>query len=67
MLFDHTTRTLFCGDLFSQYGRYAPTTTDDIVGPAIEAEDGVRVDVAPPRERLDHSRASPSSTSRRSP
>ncbi len=39
VLFDHATRTLFCGDLFSQYGNYAPATTDDIVGPAIEAED----------------------------
>ena len=40
VLFDHTTGTLFCGDLFSCYGNYAPTTTDDIVTPAIAAEDG---------------------------
>jgi len=40
VLFDHTTGTLLCGDLFSCYGDYAPTTTDDIVGPAIAAEDG---------------------------
>jgi flavorubredoxin len=40
VLFDHTTGTLCCGDLFSCYGDYAPTTTDDIVAPAIAAEDG---------------------------
>ena len=40
VLFDHTTGTLLCGDLFSQNGNYAPTTTDDIVGPAVDAEDG---------------------------
>lgn len=40
VLFDHTTRTLFCGDLFSRNGYYSPTTTDDIVAPASAAEDG---------------------------
>ena len=40
VLFDHATGTLFCGDLFAANGDYAPTTTDDIVAPAIEAEDG---------------------------
>lgn len=40
VLFDHTTRTLLCGDLFARPGHYAPTTTDDIVTPASEAEDG---------------------------
>ena len=30
---DETTRTLFCGDLFSQWGPYPPTTTDDIAVP----------------------------------
>ena len=40
VLFDHTTRMLLCGDLFGRNGRYPPTTTDDIVAPAIEAEDG---------------------------
>ena len=39
VLFDHATRTLFCGDLFSQYGNYSAATTDDIVDPAIAAED----------------------------
>ena len=39
VLYDETTRTLLCGDLFTQTGSYAPTTTDDIVGPASAAED----------------------------
>ena len=39
LLYDETTRTLFCGDLFTRTGAYAPTGTDDIMGPAIEAED----------------------------
>lgn len=39
VLYDATTRTLFCGDLFTRFGEYGPTSTDDIVGPAVEAED----------------------------
>ncbi len=39
LLYDETTRTLFCGDLFTRTGAYAPTSDDDIVGPAIAAED----------------------------
>lgn len=39
LLYDETTRTLFSGDLFTQMGQYVPNTTDDIVGPAIAAED----------------------------
>lgn len=39
LVFDETTRTLFCSDLFSQMGDYAATTTHDIVGPGIEAEE----------------------------
>jgi flavorubredoxin len=42
LLYDETTRTLFCGDLFAQNGSYAPTTVADIVGPAVEAEDAFR-------------------------
>lgn len=38
MIFDETTRTLFCSDLFFQMGEYAATTSDDLVGPAIAAE-----------------------------
>jgi flavorubredoxin len=39
LLYDETTRTLFCGDLFTRTGSYAPSATDDVVGPAIAAED----------------------------
>jgi len=39
VLYDTTTRTLFCGDLFTRWGAYAAWTTDDIVGPAVQAED----------------------------
>jgi flavorubredoxin len=39
LLYDETTRTLLCGDLFSQMGSFAASTSADIVGPAIAAED----------------------------
>jgi flavorubredoxin len=39
VLYDTTTKTLFCGDLFTRYGEYEAVTTDDIVGPAVQAED----------------------------
>lgn len=39
VLFEETTGTLFCGDLFTATGAHAPTTTDDIVGPAVAAEE----------------------------
>jgi flavorubredoxin len=38
VLFEETTGTLLCGDLFTQLGRGA-TTEGDVVGPAIHAED----------------------------
>ena len=38
MLFEETTGTLLCGDLFTHLGNGAPLTTDDIVGPAMEFE-----------------------------
>jgi hypothetical protein len=35
VLYDHTTGTLFCGDLFTQGGSNCPAVTqDDIVGPS---------------------------------
>ena len=40
LLFEETTRTLFCGDLFTAMGAHVATTEHDIVGPAIAAEDG---------------------------
>ena len=39
LLFDETTGTLLCGDLFTQTGRTPPVTYGDIVGPASAAED----------------------------
>ncbi len=39
LLFEETTETLLCGDLFTQTGRTDALTQGDIVGPAAEAED----------------------------
>ncbi|MGQ0832828.1 MAG: MBL fold metallo-hydrolase [Microthrixaceae bacterium] len=39
VLYDATTKTLFCGDLFTRHGEYEASTTADIVGPAVQAED----------------------------
>ena len=39
VLYEESTRTLLCGDLFTQVGEAAPLTDSDIVGPAIAAED----------------------------
>jgi len=39
VMYDITTKTLFCGDLFAQYGDFEAITSDDIVGPAVQAED----------------------------
>jgi hypothetical protein len=38
VLFEETTGTLLCGDLFSHIGAGAPLTTDDVVEPAMAAE-----------------------------
>ena len=38
VLFDETTGTLFCGDLFTRWGSYPATTTDDVLGPALAAD-----------------------------
>jgi flavorubredoxin len=38
VLYEETTRTLLCGDLFTRLGDGPPVTDDDIVGPAMEAE-----------------------------
>jgi flavorubredoxin len=38
VLFEETTRTLLCGDLFTRLGDGPAVTDDDIVGPAMEAE-----------------------------
>jgi len=39
VIYDETTRTLFCGDLFTHGGRYAASTDGDIMGPTVAAED----------------------------
>jgi flavorubredoxin len=39
VLYEETTRTLLCGDLFTQLGNGPALTEGDIVGPAIAAED----------------------------
>jgi flavorubredoxin len=39
VLYEETTRTLLCGDLFTQIGNGPALTESDIVGPAIAAED----------------------------
>ncbi|MGH8327070.1 MAG: MBL fold metallo-hydrolase, partial [Steroidobacteraceae bacterium] len=38
VLFEETTKTLFCGDLFTHAGDGPPLTDADIVGPALAAE-----------------------------
>lgn len=39
VLFEETTRTLFCGDLFTHLGNGPAVTGDDIVAPALVAEE----------------------------
>lgn len=39
VLYEEETATLLCGDLFTATGRCAAVTSDDVVGPAIAAED----------------------------
>jgi hypothetical protein len=38
VLFEETTATLFCGDLFTHTGDGPALTDNDIVGPAVDAE-----------------------------
>jgi flavorubredoxin len=42
VMYEESTRTLLCGDLFTQTGDDVALTEGDIVGPAIEAEDMFR-------------------------
>jgi flavorubredoxin len=39
VLYDTTTKTLLCGDLFTRFGEFEASTGGDIVGPAVDAED----------------------------
>ena len=41
LLFEETTHTLLCGDLFTSVGRHPATSESDPVGPALAAEDVV--------------------------
>ena len=38
VLYEESTRTLFCGDLFTRFGESTPISSDDIVEPALAAE-----------------------------
>jgi flavorubredoxin len=42
VLYEETTGTLLCGDLFTQFGDDHALTETDVVGPAIAAEDALR-------------------------
>lgn len=39
LLFEETTQTLFCGDLFTQIGKSPALSEEDLIGPAMAAED----------------------------
>jgi flavorubredoxin len=57
VLFEETTGTLLCGDLFTHLGNGPPVVTDDLVGPAAQAEDVFRAscltpDTGPTMRRL---------------
>jgi len=41
VIFEETTTTLFCGDLFAHTGNPPALTSSDIIGPAIRREDSV--------------------------
>ncbi|HZB42593.1 MAG TPA: MBL fold metallo-hydrolase, partial [Ilumatobacter sp.] len=49
VLFEETTGTLLCGDLFSQIGASPALTTDDIVEPAVAAEEIFRASSMAPQ------------------
>jgi flavorubredoxin len=57
VLFEETTGTLLCGDLFTHLGNGPAVVTDDLVGPAAQAEDVFRAscltpDTGPTMRRL---------------
>lgn len=49
VLYEESSRTLLCGDLFTQLGDGPALTEGDIVGPAIEAEDLFRYSALAPQ------------------
>ena len=65
VLYEETTGTLFCGDLFTRYGERHATTTDDIVEAALEAEQFGGPTALTPVDRADDPAARASSTSTR--
>ena len=48
LLYEETTDTLLCGDLFTQMGNAGPIVEGDIVGPALAAEDLYRATALTP-------------------
>lgn len=42
VLFEETRKTLFCSDLFHQFGNVAPVTSSDLIGPARKALERMR-------------------------
>jgi flavorubredoxin len=48
LIFEESTATLLCGDLFTQVGNAAALTSNDVVGPAIQAEDLFRASALNP-------------------
>jgi flavorubredoxin len=48
VLFEETTGTLFCGDLFTHFGNESALTSNDLVGPAREAEAAFRASCLTP-------------------
>ena len=49
VLFEETTGTLLCGDLFTHLGNGPAVTSDDVVGPAIEGEEAFHASCLSPQ------------------
>jgi predicted acylesterase/phospholipase RssA len=60
VLFEESTQTLMCGDLFRQLGNDAALTDGDVVGPAIAAEDMFKYSALNPAMGTRRSEAWPS-------
>lgn len=48
LMFEETTKTLLCGDLFAQIGKSPAVSAADILGPALAAEDGFKATALTP-------------------
>ncbi|AWK70487.1 MBL fold metallo-hydrolase [Rhodococcus oxybenzonivorans] len=42
LMFEETTSTLFCGDLFTAFGHHPALTEEELLGPALDGEDNGR-------------------------